>query len=112
MRLAAAVCVLVFAPSALAASPDVVSARTSQVGPGQRVLTLGFSQGFRLNERVPRARRLVLEAGERTWRTEDFEVRPGGARLRLEGAVPEVGRLTAYVCRRDLCRKLTVAVRL
>lgn len=101
-----------FVASHAAGEPqEVLTAHATSDVRGGWTLTLEFRQGFGLNARVPLERRLVLRAGPRTWTTQDFEVRAGGARLRTDGAHSKAGALTAYVCRRDLCKKVTADVR-
>jgi len=79
---------------------------------GGLVVTLEFLDGYHPNPRVPASKRLVLTSGARTWSTPDFDVRRTSATLDLPKDASTPGELTAYLCRKDRCTRLSVPVRL
>ncbi len=104
---------LSMAASALAqrAPEPVLDVETRRAEGSGWLVRLTIEPGFALNTRVPADRRLTLTSGERAWSTGDFETRQAGASVRTDGAHPAHGTLTAYVCREDLCKKITEEIR-
>ena len=90
---------------------DDIAAHLSRSSQTEWMLTVRLQNGFILNSRVPEAQRLQLVTDERAWNTEDFILQPDSATLYIDKAAPSRAKLTAYICRLDLCKKVTVPVR-
>ena len=108
-RVAYTACALVCLSGTLASAreaPRPVDVEVSRAERGAHVVSLSLAQGYALNTRVPKDRRLRLEVGDRTWTTGSFTRAPGHARVEIEARGARQGLLTAYLCRPDRCTRV------